>query len=85
MFQNRAFLALTVTAAIGISATTAQAAEAGPGPSAAPSDHPSLTHAILRDRDLGPSVPQMTSRLWSELHRIHDNAAIRSAQIPRAI
>jgi hypothetical protein len=85
VFQNRAYRALTVTAAIWISATTAQAAEAGPGSSAAPFDRPSLTHAILRDKDLGPSVPQMTSRLWSELHRIHDGAAIRSAQVARAI
>lgn len=85
MFQNRAFHALTITVAIWVSATTAQAADAKVGPPTALFDQPILTHAILREKDLGPSVPQMTARLWSELQRIRDEAAAHAAPVARSI
>lgn len=82
MLQNGALRALALGAILWASAS-AGAAQAEPRTPAAPTAQPRLTPAILRDEDLGPTVPQMTSRLWSELHRTRSET-IRAAREPCA-
>ncbi|CAN7284821.1 hypothetical protein LJR225_001458 [Phenylobacterium sp. LjRoot225] len=83
MFQYGALRALILGAALWVSATAAQAAQADPQAPAASPAQPSFTPAILRDKDLGPTVPQMSARVWSELRRVRGRA-IRAAQEPAA-
>lgn len=69
MLQNGALRALSLSAALWISATAAEAAPAEARAPAAPVAQPHLSRAILREQDLGPTVPQMSARVWSSLLR----------------
>lgn len=83
MFQSGALRAPILAATLWCSATAAQAAQADPQAPVAPMTRSGLTLAILRDKDLGPTVPQMSARVWSEQRRVHGRA-IRAAQKPSA-
>jgi len=80
VFQNGALRAITLCAALCVSATAAEAAQADARTPAQPPPEPSLTRAILRDKDLGPTVPQMSGHGGELLHAA--DRANRAAHAP---